>query len=373
MRRVPELDALRGIAAITIVMYHLRYMLAFPLLGTAVDLFFVLSGYLITTILLDGEGRPAGPFLRAFYARRALRIWPIYYLTLAALLAVNRRLPWPQPTSAWPFFATYTQFVQAYWSGPFPPFSRHFLHTWTLAIEEQFYLFWPLLVRWSGRRRLGLLIVPLLATPIVLRSRGMFGHLLLTRCDGLAWGAVLALVLRDGDRVRRRPAAYRLGFAAVIGAALSFAAWRRPFLIALIPLAPSWPWLKVAESLSIARMAAFHFGVVGLVACLAGSRWVRILRRKPLVFLGQISYGLYLYHPFVFVLVAVAHQSLGIKGSVWIDTGKVALCLAVASLSWWFVERPLLALKERFRDRDIEPSGLFRGPHAAPVAVRERT
>jgi peptidoglycan/LPS O-acetylase OafA/YrhL len=372
MRRVPELDALRGIAAITIVMFHLRYMLSYPLLGTAVDLFFVLSGYLITTILLDGEGAAAGPFLRAFYARRALRIWPIYYLTLAALLAVNRWLPWPHPTAAWPFFATYTQFVQGYWAGPFPAFSRHFEHTWTLAIEEQFYLVWPLLVRWSGRRRLGWLIVPLLVTPIVLRSRGMFHHLLLTRCDGLAWGAVLALLLRDGDRVRLRVTAYRLGFAAVIGAAVSFAAWRRPFLIALMPLAPSWPWLKIAESLSIARMAAFHFGVVGLVACLAGSPWVRPLRRRPLVFLGQISYGLYLYHPFVFVTVAVAHRALGLKGSVWIDAGKVALCLALASLSWWLVERPLLALKDRFRYREIEPSGLFRGPHAPIVAARER-
>lgn len=373
MRRVPEFDGLRGVAAITIVMFHLRYMLAYPLLGTAVDLFFVLSGYLITTILLDGEAAATGPFLRAFYARRALRIWPIYYLTLAVFLVVNPRLPWPNPTAGWAYYATYMQYVQAYWSAPFPAFCRHFSHTWTLAIEEQFYLFWPLLVRWSGRRRLWVLIVPLLLTPIVLRSRGMFGHLLLTRCDGLAWGAVLSLVLRDGDRVRRHRAAYRLGFAAVIGAALSFAAWRRPFLIALMPWAPSWPWLGIAESLSIARMAAFHFGVVGLVACLEGSPWVRVLRRRPLVFLGKTSYGLYLYHPFVFVLVAVAHQSLGIKGSVWIDTGKVALCVGVASLSWWGVERPLLGLKDRVRYRDLRPSGLFRGPHATVTASRVRS
>ncbi len=90
MRRVPELDAVRGIASLAIVLFHLRFMRTFPILGSAIDLFFVLSGYLITSILLDGEASPRS--LARFYLRRAFRIWPIYYLTLAAFLAVNSAL-----------------------------------------------------------------------------------------------------------------------------------------------------------------------------------------------------------------------------------------------------------------------------------------
>src|ERR1700733_9150168 len=94
MRRIPELDALRGVAALVIVVFHMRFVDSAPALGTAVDLFFVLSGYLITTILLE-QGRSPG-FFGAFYARRALRIWPIYYLALVACVALNPLLPRPE-------------------------------------------------------------------------------------------------------------------------------------------------------------------------------------------------------------------------------------------------------------------------------------
>ncbi len=220
MRRVPELDALRGLAALAIVLFHLK-MGVFPGFGSAIDLFFVLSGYLITSIVLREWGTRG--FLRIFYIRRALRIWPIYYLAIAACYLMNPCLPRPDPLEGSGYFWTYTQFIPGYWGGEIPTFSRLARHTWTLAIEEQFYLFWPVLVGLAGRRWLLAISLPMLLAPVVMRSMGFFPHLLLTRCDGLALGAILAGLLFDQARVERNRRRFQVGFAAVF--ALALAAW----------------------------------------------------------------------------------------------------------------------------------------------------
>ncbi len=183
--------------------------------GSAIDLFFVLSGYLITTIVLREWGTHG--FLRVFYVRRALRIWPIYYLAIAACYVMNPWLPHPDPLDGSGYFWTYTQFTPGYWSDTMPTFSRLARHTWTLAIEEQFYLFWPVMVGLAGRRWLVGISVPLAVAPVVMRSLGYFPHLLLTRCDGLALGAILAGLLFDQGRVERNRRRFQAGFAGVSG------------------------------------------------------------------------------------------------------------------------------------------------------------
>ena len=105
MKRIPELDGLRGIAAVAIVLYHL-WFLDIVMMGTAVNLFFVLSGYLITAIILR-NGHSEG-FLKNFYMRRGLRIWPIYYLTLFLLVAARAWLPQPGSLAGLPYYLTYT-------------------------------------------------------------------------------------------------------------------------------------------------------------------------------------------------------------------------------------------------------------------------
>src|SRR4051812_9144594 len=112
MPRVPELDALRAFAAGIVLLFHLRPE-GFVFGWTGVDLFFVLSGYLITTIILQHQAAPG--FLRNFYVRRGLRIWPLYYLTLFGLVALNPFLPRPQPMAGLPYYLTYTQNVPSYW------------------------------------------------------------------------------------------------------------------------------------------------------------------------------------------------------------------------------------------------------------------
>jgi len=357
--RIPELDALRGLAAIVIVVFHMRFVDAYPALGTAVDLFFVLSGYLITTILLE-RGRAPG-FFAAFYARRALRIWPIYYLALLACVAVNPLLKRPEPLSGfWHYFA-YLQNVPGYWRGETPAFSRLFLHSWTLAIEEQFYLLWPFAVVLLGRRGLRAAILPLLIAPIVLRASGYHRHMLLTRCDGLALGALLADLFSDRARVEAARASMRRGFHAVGLIAVAARQVAGPWLAGLDGKTPGL-WTLRASSLATAEMAWLAFAVVGLMLLDRGHRRLAPLRDRRLVHLGTISYGIYLYHPFVLIFVPMIHKSLGIRGSIGMDAIKLAACVGLAEVSWRLVERPILRLKERFPYPEVR--GVFRGPHA---------
>ena len=116
----------------------------------------------------DSLGDVGSPkFFRKFFAKCALRIWPAYYLAFVVCLLLNRSLKWDMRGDGWIYYLTFTQNIQQYWGGAIPKFSLMFLHTWTMAIEEQFYLFWPFLVFATGRRRLPLLagffvIAPLL-------------------------------------------------------------------------------------------------------------------------------------------------------------------------------------------------------------------
>src|SRR5262249_12621797 len=131
-------------------------------------LFFVLSGYLITNIILKYEESPH--FIMSFYARRGLRIWPIYFLLLFVLVAVNCFLPHPYSLAGLPYYLTYTQNAPLYWGKPMPPFNPAFDHPWTLALEEQYYLLWPALVLCVGKRRLVWLCLALIAIAFVARS-----------------------------------------------------------------------------------------------------------------------------------------------------------------------------------------------------------
>jgi peptidoglycan/LPS O-acetylase OafA/YrhL len=360
MRRVTELDSIRGLAALAILFYHLWFVNV-TLLGTAVDLFFVLSGYLITTIILDNQATDG--FLVTFYVRRSLRIWPIYYLSLLALVALNPFLSAPARLDGLPYYLTYTQKLPHYWSGVEPPFIPAFRHTWTLAIEEQFYLLWPALVCLLGRRCLVPLAVVLVVVALSARYEGMNPWLLATHCDGLALGGLLALLLLDRERVARAVRSFGLAFGSLVLWALSFPAWGGRLLA---PLGQAVPALARPEALSSLKMLFInvgYFGVVGMTVVFANRPAVRWLRDGRLAYLGQISYGLYLYHHIVFFLWddwAVAH---GIRGAPWLGALKLASTFALAALSWRFVERPVLALKDRFHYR--------RGPQAIPLCPRE--
>lgn len=348
MHRISEFDALRGIAAITIVAHHF-WLPSFSPMATAVNLFFVISGFLITGIVLKNRGERG--FLKTFYIRRSLRIWPIYYLGLFAVVAYNLASPAREPMDGLPYYLLYLQKLPCYWMSPEPPFIHSFLHTWTLAIEEQFYMFWPLLICLAGRKAVVPLALAFVALPVATRVAGFSPWILLTQCDGLALGCLLAGLLADrswSEASRRRFHAALLGLC-IVG--ILFTVAGAPALGRL-----GEGWRPIAASLKISFTNLFYFGLVGLVVGHSGHPALAILRARPLVYLGTISYGLYLYHYIIIITVQQFFAHHGLERPWWIDVLAFVATLAVSALSWRFVERPILALKDRWNYRSEAPA-----------------
>ncbi len=338
MRRIRELDALRGLAAVAILSYHLWFP-GFGFLATAVDLFFVMSGFLITSIILRQRSQP--DFLKTFYTQRAARIFPVYYLGLIGFVVLNALLPTPAALDGLPWYLTYTQHLPDYWSGVEPAFSPAFGHTWSLAIEEQFYLVWPVLLYFWGRRGVVALGVSMIVLAFSLRVLGFSTWILATRCDGLALGGLLALALEE--RESRPREFWRARSFAIVS------------LIALGSLIPESSVLRfvglgtglatrspIAASIHYLAINLLYFGVIGWIVRMSGSPMLGILRNRQLVALGSISYSLYFYHYIVINLLDRSRGWLGLSPGLGRDIVTVALSLAIATISWKLIERPLL-------------------------------
>jgi peptidoglycan/LPS O-acetylase OafA/YrhL len=341
---------------------------------TGVDLFFVLSGFLITGILWDAKGGNA--YFRNFYARRTLRIFPLYYATLAIVFIL---VPAISPKSAaadglfselllsrhyWAWYGTY--FIDLLFALKGFMFAGHF---WSLAVEEHFYLVWPLLVHKLARRGLMSLCLALIALAMVLRFTmlvSMFPPVaiyVLTPCrmDGLALGALLALTLRgpNGLELMRR-------FARV-GLAISGVMW-----ITLMWLQHGWSQYGLIPQTVGYLVTEVFYGAV-LVFTLTSKRIAAFMSVRPLRLMGKISYALYVFHVFIVILVArfialgtVSHYSivfslmksiggafvpgrfLMLLDSVVYMAVAIGLSVGVALLSWHILELPCLRLKQFF-------------------------
>ncbi len=357
------LDGLRGIAIGVVMMHHfvtvtdvrsgpLRVLHVFEEGWAGVDLFFVLSGFLITGILLDGNAR-AVP-LRIFYARRALRIFPLYYcaLCLVFLVPFGSRILGQQPASPTHSLWLWTYLTNVPMTFGFaeprtePLYVAHF---WTLAIEEQFYLIWPwvtLAVSESRLRIVALLCLPLsLCVKALLLRAGIppihSDFFTLVRMDGLCVGALLACV------IRRRPALPRFKRNSVI-AALALA-------VTCVLSFGARPMLPYLTRLTNHLLLALLFGAItAVVVSSPDNAWInRVLGVRPLVWLGRRSYGLYVWH---FLLLGVATR--GLRGSGFLHGGSVGeaefisalflLSCLVAAVSWRLIEERFILAKRRF-------------------------
>jgi peptidoglycan/LPS O-acetylase OafA/YrhL len=344
--RIAELDGLRAAAVAAVISFHytLGTALANPVtrLGWAgVDLFFVLSGYLITSILLSSRGKPA--YFSTFYARRTLRIFPLYFLLLA-IYAVAARTAGPQPWSYWAMHALFLSSVAEhyhFWMFLAPGFVYAGVTVlWTLSIEEMFYLVWAPVVRWIAPRRLwfvlGAAIVgaPLLRAALHSATYPEY-RFLPARCDSLAWGAALALLLWQ-TRDRERPP---LRFGVIAGALLLPVG----VLLALTGGHRANFWFAVFGYSLLAALAA---AVIGWTVLAAGSRHplCRALGWRPARFLGRISYCLYLIHYPLLLLVGAMITAVWAR-----DAAALALAVVLAGASWRWFESPLLRLKDRWR------------------------
>jgi peptidoglycan/LPS O-acetylase OafA/YrhL len=373
--RIAELDGIRGGAIGMVLLYHylvlpsvygsaaIRSAVAPLRLGwTGVDLFFVLSGFLIGGILLDA--RESRNYFGVFYRRRFLRIVPAYAMLLLvfyALLALNRSLAtprrWITPTTV-PWYG-YASFLHNFWMAIDDTWGTAVLGiTWSLAVEEQFYLTLPWLVRLLDAPRLrravvtGLVAAPVLRTILFVAAPGMpraWYLLMPCRADALLLGVLAAMAMRDAAWRRwlaRRRTALR-AVLVVLGAGV-------PVLTGLSAV-PSGVW---TATIGLTWIAAFYVTMLVYVLLFDG-RLARCLRARWLMALGTVAYATYLFHMLVLdatfgVVWGRAPILLGIA-----DVGKagvaLALTIAFCRLSWRWLERPLIALGHRTSYEAREP------------------
>ena len=378
LTRVAALDGLRGVAILTVMLFHATlYRGPRPSGGfLGVDLFFVLSGFLITALLMQEWQRSGGVALGAFYARRALRLLP----ALFALIAVILLVPGVFYQSARPWRAAGLAALHTTnWIMAFGGSVGFFDHTWSLTIEEQFYLLWPpvlvLLLTLKVRRPAILAVVTIgILAPTWLRFELWHGlssvkrlyYGLDTRFDTLLIGCLVALVASWDLVPRSRRALGTIRVAAALSAAV---------------LAVCVATMEEESSLT------YHgLGILVAVACAClvlhvlycPTRLSRLLlENRPLVWVGRISYGLYLWHFPIFngMLNPTRMEKLGITGPALL-TVRFAMAFLVAALSFSLIERPFLRLKRRFGGRRApvevpEPDG-GREPRAPRSAVADR-
>jgi peptidoglycan/LPS O-acetylase OafA/YrhL len=363
---IHALDGVRGFAIAAVFLYH-----AWPDLSAAwgsggatlnmlasagpfgVDLFFVLSGFLITGILLDARDRPH--YMRNFYVRRALRLFPVFYvylLVVATVLPLFHRLirtSMPDYGGPWSWYLLYFCNWKPNWGWGDPWLG----HIWSLAVEEQFYLVWPAVVLLAGRRRLWLVCLAIIAGATALRciwaAEGVpwnqIYRLTITRADTIAYGALGALALRsDAWRAlagRAAPWLIALGTAAFVG-------------IAIYAGGPDW----ARRPIQTAGAAVAAVGFLGLVLYAATPRAgaLHALLRRPLLgALGKYSYFIYVVHGLVIAHVYWIGEAAIKRTPALAVPIKLSLFVAVsvavfvlAKLSFRFFESPILRLKNRF-------------------------
>ena len=342
---VPELQGLRGIAVLGVVVYHCHPLLAgtplyyASLWGWAgVNLFFVLSGFLITSILLEARGKPH--YFRNFYARRALRIWPMYVLLLVVCYSVPDWFLGDKLANQthWKTLLAYALFVQnlrhAALPGTLGP-------TWSLAIEEQYYFLWAPVVRFCQSPRVRWLL-PAILFALVIASpvfRLTHAHWLntthtLIHLDGIAMGSLLAVGI------------YSLALSRRVWLVVGFIATVAGFVLAGT-VAGGTSFLDSALAL------AFTGTLLAAIAGTGARNPVAfVLRRGPLPYYGQISYGMYMTHILVFVYFGsfdARLDHLGVPGHLAVFALRLAASTVVATVLWYGFESQVLKLKRYFK------------------------
>jgi peptidoglycan/LPS O-acetylase OafA/YrhL len=358
MLRNPRLDGLRCVAISLVLFEHFGWRGGSVLLGYyGVDLFFVISGFLITGILLKEPEGSTGTALKRFFGRRALRIFPPYYLLLVVLLAFDvstARAMWA-PLFTYTFNYAVVLHNEAHGESPL-------FYLWSLSVEEQFYLIWPTLILGMKHRRrlLALLILAVVAAGYsqllwnIVPPMERFNYTgLFNRMGSLGLGAFGAVYV-----ARRNPP--RVVF---------LNPWMELACLAVLVFAVGWasPCRSVLMGLGslflVIKAARFRFQTPGLD---------RILTHRSVVYVGMISYGIYLYHlplgnvftPYLFdpVWKAVPFSDLGVLEKLrwhsWLIKvplyGGLSIAIAAASHRWF--ETPILRLKDRWFPVNQKPA-----------------
>ncbi len=357
MAYMPQLDGLRALAAFAVMFSHWvpSMNLLFHAGLAAVRLFFVLSGFLITAILLslradcDGDAscRRAGVAAR-FYQRRAVRILPLYYAVLLAACAIS-----PGIRAAFFWNALYLGNFRSFWTQTFTP-PNHF---WALCVEMQFYLVWPWILLFAPRRRLNFIIWgAVLLGPLsraVLAGSGRMNvistYLPFSNGDALGAGALLCVILRHRGNRAVENRVFLGSFLAGLVAATA---------IALALYAVRGPWRGSGSGLLYGTYFVFFdtalsccfLGLVGLAASGLPGVPGRFLECAPVRYLGRISYAVYLMHPFVGRLVfRILEGGMFDRHGPGAVLAAAAATLALAAAATEWIEKPLARFRRPYR------------------------
>ena len=371
LAHIPELDGVRGIAALMVLCHHLfftsvpdperwnGFVLFLSRISrpgeTGVDVFFVLSGFLITSLLLLDRGDPN--YYWNFYWKRALRVLPLYLIALLCLVSFSPH-SWRYVLLSLFFIANFAPAFHVASSGPF----------WTLAIEEQFYLIWPRFARGFNVATLETLAIALVIASTVLRlAAAAVGHhnYLFTffHCDGLALGAVLACQQHRADS-EASPAARRnlrllLFLVAIFLTAL-------PSLLA-IWLDPESSLFFAALALQLTGVNLVSYSVIAAAVYRSGSPLLAIFRSRTLTFFGLISYCLYISSSYVVVGYDRLFGPMQPGNMPQYETRAaviIAATLVVCVLSRYVLELPAMSLR-RYVLRASSGKQISDPPHAS--------
>jgi peptidoglycan/LPS O-acetylase OafA/YrhL len=386
-QRVGWLDGMRALAVLAVVAYH-----EFPPHfsngrivggyarngGLGVDVFFVLSGFLITGLLVDEWEARRGIAFKAFYARRAARLLPglAVMLTLFGLYAIATDTGGQLVVGG--FRGLAAVFYVGNWVRAFGIDSLgNISHIWTLAIEEQFYLLWPpilfLLLRRGVRgRRLALWLAAMgllsgawrFGLWVATHDGTRLGFSLDTHCDGLLLGCALAVALRAGVLPTGRAIALLRRVLAIVGA------------IGLVVVF-EWPsperlgrhnaWVQLAE---ISFTALATTAILWELVSTSPGIVHRALSWGPLAWLGRISYGIYLFHPLVASILTP--QKTGWSSGALVPV-HLGLGLGLATASWYLVEQPVLRRRRAARGAAVPATIAPNVPTSLPAIIPVRT
>ncbi len=352
---MPQIDFLRAMAVLMVLVHHWTTDCSLFWFNAelGVQLFFVISGYLITGILLDARsraeelGQPRTLVLRRFYTRRFLRIFPLYYLTL--FVAWIGQVPTVTDSIGWhlAYLTNVYLAITGAWHG-------HVSHFWSLAVEEQFYFVWPWLMLFIPRRALfATIIAAILTAPVYVYLAAYVFHFNPIALDVIPFaslytlgaGSLLALLER---RARLRDGVDALHRAVVIAGLIGGAGYVGLRLLEI----PGFPFMLTEKLRQLVMLPLALSGLVFAAARRVPGPVGRVMTLPPFLYLGRISYGLYIFHPFMEYVLWLLCAALGlpfeaILHSGWIFPVKFVLLVGCASLTWNFFERPINNLKRR--------------------------
>jgi peptidoglycan/LPS O-acetylase OafA/YrhL len=355
---MPQLDGVRALAVLGVLVHHLLDQDLIPAFFSyasfghvGVRLFFVLSGFLITIILLRSRVKKSGTGasrfweVRQFYIRRFLRIFPLYYFVILCGAVINIS---PIREQLW-WLATYLFNFKVASLGWFPDAISHF---WSLAVEEQFYMVWPWLILFSPRRALlPLSLLVVIIGPISRAWMLVFGvsgpalFVVTPSClDALGSGAAMAIAC-GGGHIKEKLVSRLTWFALPTGLVLIV-------VLELVARASHWAYAgHVHVVLYDTALALVFCWLVASASFGFSGKTGRFLSFAPIAYLGRIAYGIYVYHLLLAAPIFELGRAIGLswewKGYGYFVASSLTT-VAVASLSWHLFEKPLNDLKRRF-------------------------